>query len=87
MNRLKLDMELLNYIFGSDITYYLDLQTGEVLASKDMYPEELENGKRFLWVPYCDSREAASEPIEEFQQYLRDDSHEPDVRLRLEQVV
>jgi hypothetical protein len=86
MKILDLDMELLKQVFGSDpeVTYYLDLQTGEVLASQNMYSEELENGERFLRVPDHNSPEAASEPLEEFRQYMQDVVHEPDLRSRLE---
>ena len=64
-----LDLNLLEQVFGADgETYYLDRQTGEVLASQDMFPEELANRKRFLQVPGFNSPEAASNEIEEFQQ-------------------
>jgi hypothetical protein len=81
-----LDMELLKQVFGGDgeQTYYLDLKTGEVLTSQDMYPEELENRKRFLQVPDYNSPEVASDPLEEFQQYVQEVVHEPDLRSRLE---
>jgi hypothetical protein len=49
-----------------------------------MYPEELENGERFLRVPDHNSPEAASEPLEEFRQYMQEVVHEPDLRSRLE---
>ena len=46
-----LDLNLLEQFFGADSreTYYLDRQTGEVLASQDMFPELIvPNGTRMV---------------------------------------
>jgi hypothetical protein len=53
MKILAQNLELLKQVFGGDaeVRYYLDLQTAEVLAKRDMYLEELENRKRFLQIP------------------------------------
>ncbi len=84
-----LDLNSLEQFFGADSgeTYYLDRQTGEVLASRDMFPEELENRKRFLQVPDFNSPEAASNELEEFQQYMREVVYEPDLHIRLEEAL
>lgn len=71
--KLKVNFGTLMSVLGGcdleNVSAYLDTETGEVLSATDMFPEELQNRKRFLKIPskkiWVIGREAAENWLED----------------------